>query len=117
MSPPKEKMMAKPAAAATPDDAKLGSLPEWDLTDLYPGMDSPELEADLAAAKDAATALAARYKGKLAGLDGAGLAEAIRAYEALSERLSRIGSYAQLIHAGNVMDNVIGRFYQSIQER
>jgi oligoendopeptidase F len=100
-------------AAATP----LGLLPEWDLTDLYPGMDSPQLEADLKAATDEATALAERYRGKLATLDGAGLAAAIGAYEALDERLSRIMSYAQLVHAGNVMDNAIGRFYQSTQER
>ncbi|MBV8168173.1 MAG: M3 family oligoendopeptidase [Alphaproteobacteria bacterium] len=100
-------------AATTP----LGPLPEWDLTDLYPGMDSPQLEADLATAKAEATALAERYRGKLASLDGAGLAAAIGAYERLDERLSRIMSYAQLVHAGNVMDNAIGRFYQSTQER
>ena len=117
--------MKRPAAlrqAASPADSAagpvdLGALPEWDLGDLYPAMASPELEADLIAAKAEATALAERYKGKLAALDGAGLATAVRAYEALDERLSRIMSYAQLVHAGDVMDNAIGRFYQSTQER
>src|SRR5689334_16378342 len=112
VSPPKEKSMPD-RAAATP----LGPLPEWDLTDLYPGMDSPQLAADLETATAEATALAERYRGKLASLDGAGLAAAIGAYEKLDERLSRIMSYAQLVHAGNVMDNAIGRFYQSTQER
>ena len=27
--------------------AALGDLPEWDLSDLYPGMDSPELTGDI----------------------------------------------------------------------
>src|SRR5271170_7405308 len=90
-SSPKEKTMKRPAVprpAASPADGAagpgdLGALPEWDLGDLYPGMASRELASDLAAAKDEATALAERYKGKLATLDGAGLATAVRAYEAL----------------------------------
>ena len=115
------KRPAAPRPAASPADSAaapvdLGALPEWDLGDLYPGMASPEFEADLVAAKAEATALAARYKGKLAALDGAGMATAVRAYEALDERLSRIMSYAQLVHAGDVMDNAIGRFYQATQE-
>ena len=38
--------MAGPAGAAaeTAKDAS-GALPQWDLRDLYPGRDSPELEA------------------------------------------------------------------------
>src|SRR5271170_4549145 len=124
-SSPKEKTMKRPAVprpAASPADSAaapvdLGALPEWDLGDLYPGMASPEFEADLVAARAEATALAERYKGRLAALDGAGLAEAIRAYEVLDERLSRLMSYAQLVHAGDVTDNAIGRFYQSTQER
>ena len=29
--------------------SKLGALPEWNLDDLYPGMDSPQVARDLAA--------------------------------------------------------------------
>lgn len=36
---------AQPVAAAA--NAALGGLPEWDLTDLYPAPDAPELQADL----------------------------------------------------------------------
>jgi oligoendopeptidase F len=111
------RLAAPPRDSAAGASAALGALPEWDLGDLYPARESPEFEADLAAATAEATALAARYKGKLAALDGAGLAEAVRAYEALDERLSRLMSYAQLVHAGDVMDNAIGRFYQATQER
>jgi oligoendopeptidase F len=108
---------AERAAPSAPPPANLGALPEWDLSDLYPAMDAPQFEADLAAAKEEATALAERYRGQLATLDGARLAEAIRAYERLDERLARAMSYADLLHSSNMMDNAIGRFYQSTQER
>ena len=99
------------------DATALGSLPEWDLDDLYPGRDAPELEADLKGATKDAEAFAKDYEGKLAGLDGAGLAAAIAAYERIEETLGRIMSYAGLVHAGNVSDPEIGQFYQNMQER
>ena len=34
-------------AVENPEGPNLGALPIWDLTDLYAGNDSPELEADL----------------------------------------------------------------------
>ena len=99
------------------DATALGSLPEWDLDDLYPGQDSPELEADLKGAAEDSDAFAKAYEGKLAGLDGAGLAASIAAYERIDETLGRVMSYAGLVHAGNVSDPEIGRFYQTMQER
>ena len=56
----------------------LGTLPVWDLSDLYAGNDSAELKADLEAARKEAKAFEADYKGKLEGLakDG-GLLKAI----------------------------------------
>ena len=36
--------------------ASLGDLPEWRLEDLYPGMDSPELRADVLTGAGSATA-------------------------------------------------------------
>src|SRR5450755_495839 len=80
--------------------AALGVLPEWNLADLYPGRDSPELAADLAASDRDAAAFAARYEGKLAGLSGAALGAAIAEYELLQETIGRIYSYAGLVHAG-----------------
>ena len=99
------------------DANALGSLPEWDLDELYPGQESPELEADLKRATEDADAFAKAHQGKLVGLDGAGLAAAVAAYERIDETLGRIMSYAGLVHAGNVSDPEIGRFYQTMQER
>ncbi|MBP2311976.1 M3 family oligoendopeptidase [Azospirillum soli] len=102
------------AAAEGPD---LGTLPAWDLNDLYPGMESRELKADLDRMESAAKEFHAAYAGKLASLDGAAFAKAIREYERIDEVLSRIMSYAGLIYSGNMVDPAIGKFYQSTQER
>ncbi|MBT5812028.1 MAG: oligoendopeptidase F, partial [Rhodospirillaceae bacterium] len=102
---------------ATPSKTTLGDLPEWDLSDLYSGVDAPELETDLTQSADKAAAFAERYKGNLASLGGAALAGAIREYEAMDEVLSAVMSFSGLLHAGAVSDPEVGKFYQTIQER
>ncbi len=92
-------------------------LPRWDLSDLFPGPDSTELKSALAAAADGAKAFAAAHRGALAGLDGARLGAAVVEYERLQDLIGRIGSYAQLLYAGDMSDPEITRFYQTIQER
>ena len=72
------------------------ALPAWDLADLYPAPDAPQVEADFAAADKRAQAFAAAYAGKLAGLSGTTLAAAIAEYEQIEEVLGRLLSYAQL---------------------
>ena len=105
------------SAVAATDAARLPALPQWDLTDLYPGPESPALAADLAAAEQAAKAFAAAHAGRLSALPGADLASAIAAYERIEEILGRLMSYAQLLFAGDSTDAEIGRFYQTITER
>ena len=104
-------------AAGRTNDTDLGSLPEWDLKDLYPGPDSPELKAALDSARSDAGAFEQRHKGRLAGLDGAALAAAVEAYERIDEVLSRVMSYASLLHAGDMTSPELGRFYQAMQEQ
>ncbi len=103
-------------AASRSSDA-LGTMPEWDLSALYDGPDSPGLEADLKAADAAARAFGERYQGKLAELTGEALGEAVAEYERLNEILHRVLSYAQLLYALNISDSERGRFHQSMQER
>jgi oligoendopeptidase F len=102
----------KAATAAT-----LGPLPEWDLSDLYPGRDSAELKRDLARTEADAGAFRERYEGKLQSLSGAALGAAVATYERLQETLGRIMSYAYLVYAGNMEDAEIGRFFQNMQEK
>jgi oligoendopeptidase F len=92
--------------------ADLGPLPEWNLADLYPGMDSPAFAADLAAIGPDAAAFAAEFKSRLASLarDG-GLLDAIVRYEALDDKLGRIMSYAGLIYADDTSDPIRAKFH------
>ncbi|TAJ28021.1 MULTISPECIES: M3 family oligoendopeptidase [unclassified Bosea (in: a-proteobacteria)] len=100
----------------------LGELPEWNLDDLYPGLDSPAFTGDLEQAFTRAQALAERYRGKLGELaaapDGSALlAEAVKAYEALSDLLGRIGAYAGLVYSGDTTDPQRAKFYGDTQDR
>ncbi len=102
--------------------SKLGALPEWDLSDLYPGLDSPELKWDLENAEARCVAFEADFKGKLAGLAagpaaGEALAGAVKRYEALDDTLGRVMSYASLNYAGNSTDPARAKFYGDMQER
>ena len=106
--------MANSAAAET---TNLGTLPEWDLADLYPGRDSAELARDLGGLAEAAAAFQARYQGRLASLGGAGLGAAVAEYERMQEVIGRITSYAELNRAGNVSDPEIARFAQTMHEK
>ncbi len=58
-------------AAAGPKEAALGALPQWDLSDLYPGPESPALARDLTRLAADADTFRQRYEGKLADLSGA----------------------------------------------
>jgi len=95
----------------------LADLPEWDLSDLYSDRDSEALKRDLVQLASDAEAFRGRYQGHLADLSGAALGAAIETYERLQEQSGRIISYASLVHAGDLADSEIGRFFQTMQER
>ena len=110
-------MATQSTAGVSEKTSELGPLPEWDLSDLYPGRDSPALKRDLESAAAEAVAFAERYRGKLASLSGETLGGAIKDYERQRETLDRVISYASLVYAGDMSDAEIGRFYQMMQER
>jgi oligoendopeptidase F len=107
------------AAAAVSSEAPSvrDALPEWDLSDLYPGRDSPALIDDLSRLASDAEAFRRRWAGRLTELTGAEFGAAVTAYERLQEQGARISSFAELTHAGDLADPEIGRFFQTMQER
>jgi oligoendopeptidase F len=112
----------KPAKAPVASSKLLGALPEWNLGDLYPSYDAPEVKRDLDRADAECVAFEEAYKGKLATLAaapdaGAKLAEAVKRYEALDDLLGRLISFASLFYAGNTNDPVRAKFYGDMQER
>jgi oligoendopeptidase F len=100
----------------------LGALPEWNLADLYAGLDDPAIKGDLDRIDAECLAFEEAFKGKLAELTqspeaGSALAEAVERYEAIDDLIGRIGSYAGLLHAGNTVDPARTKFYGDVQER
>jgi oligoendopeptidase F len=111
---------ASGTAAASSQDEELGDMPEWDLSDLYSDPDSKELKNDIESIDKEAGSFQERYQGALASLAGKGgaeLAESVRGYEAMSDRLGRIGSYAGLLYAADTSDPGRAKFYGDIQEK
>ena len=112
------------ASHATQADAALSApnlpgsdLPAWDLTDLYPAPDAPEVERDLQEAETLSRRFSGRFAGRLAKLSGAELAGAIGEFERIEEFLGRLMSYGQLLFSGDSTDPEIARFYQTLNER
>ena len=112
LAPPAKKAVRNP----------LGPLPEWNLADLYPAMDAPEVKRDLDRGETECIEFEKAYKGRLADIAasadaGRTLGEAVRRYEAIEDVLGRLISYAGLLYAGNTTDPAIAKFYGDMQER
>jgi oligoendopeptidase F len=110
------------SAAKTKTVSKTGKLPEWNLADLYSGIDAPEVASDLQRMDAECVAFETDYKGKLAehtATDDGGkwLGQAVKRYEAIDDLAGRLGSYAGLVHAGDSLDPAISKFYGDISER
>jgi oligoendopeptidase F len=107
-------------AASSSKEDNLGDMPEWDLSDLYSGPDSKELKSDLVSIDKEAASFQERYQGALDTLakeGGAALTSSVRDYEAMSDQLGRIGSYAGLLYAADTSDPDRAKFYGDIQEK
>jgi oligoendopeptidase F len=125
----RSRTMSKNAAARRPAkngparaNAALGILPEWNLDDLYSGLDDPLIKRDLHRADAECVAFEETYKGKLAEIAhapqaGETLAAAVRRYEAIDDLVGRLSSYAGLVHAGDTVDPARTKFFGDVQER
>src|SRR5271166_3333937 len=124
-SNPARKLMPEKRRAVrrnSPSRAPLGALPEWNLADLYLGLEDPQVKRDLDRADAESVAFEQDFKGKLAALAGepqagSALAEAVKRYEGLDDLLGRLISYAGLVHSGNTVDPDRAKFYADVQER
>lgn len=89
-------------------------LPIWDLTDLY--ANKQDALADIEKIAKIADEFCAKYEGKISGLGGDALGEALAEYEAIEEQGQKVGSYAGLIFAGDMLSEENSAFYQNISE-
>jgi oligoendopeptidase F len=100
----------------------LAALPEWNLADLYPAIDAPEVKRDLDRADAECLAFEQTYKGKLTERArdpqaGRELAVAVKRYEAIEDLLGRLISYASLVYSSDTTDPTKAKFYGDVQER
>ena len=111
--------IAAAAGAEAGADTALGPMPEWDLGDLYTGTEAPELARDFKWAAEEARRIANTYQGKLVGLgsDGAALAVAVKAYEALQDVVGRIASFAGLLYYADTSNTARAKFFGDTQSK
>ena len=103
----------------SPDGAsaagEFGDLPDWDLSDLYPATDAPELNRDLAWLKDECSSFASDYEGKLQDIAAPDLLVAITRYEKIQNIAGRIMSFAGLRYYQNTTDADRAKFMSDMQ--
>lgn len=108
-------------SAASSSDTALGTLPCWNLTDLYPAPDSPDLSHDLELSASKAKAFSDKWQGKLedeiSKPNGGSFADAIVEFEQLQELMGRIYSYAGLLYADDTSSPVNAKLYGDVQQK
>ena len=92
-------------------------LPAWDLSDLYKGINDPDINKDLTRYQKMSEKFAADYKGKLASLDASAFAGALKTYEEISVIGDILGEYAYLNMCTQMKNNEAMAFYQNISEK
>ena len=103
--------------ATTSGGKNLGDLPEWNLTDLYPATDSPELARDMAWLESECADFAKTYQGNLGSLDAAGLLDAVQRYEQIDVIAGRIMSFAGLRYYQITTDSDRAKFMADCQDK
>ena len=103
--------------AQEPAKGEFGALPEWDLSDLYPAPDSPELAADTEALGQRVSRFAETYQNRLADLTPAEMLSCIEEYQQIDILAGRIMSYVGLRYYQNTTDPVRAKQMGDLQGR
>jgi oligoendopeptidase F len=89
----------------------------WDLDPLVDGEGPEGADRMLAEADERAAAFAEAHAGKVAGLDGPGLAAAMAELQAIAELVARAGNYAHLRFAVDTIDPANGALVARVSEK
>ena len=97
------------------------NLPNWDLGDLYQGIDSEQFAEDCGRVAQSSSSFETTWKGKLGAEaekpGGGGLAGVIQQFEALDELVGRIMSFAGLSYYADTSDPALAKFFGDAQEK
>ena len=92
-------------------------LPQWDLSDLFPGPESSELAQSLESLERQASAFVKRYAGRIAGLSAAELLACVRDLEQIQTLIARINAFARLRYSIDTLDPQRGKFASDIKQK
>ena len=92
-------------------------MPAWDLSDLYKGIDDPQIKKDLETYRKSAVKFAKTYKGRLNKLSADEFYAAIKDIEKRSKLAGRLGGFAYLNMVTQMKNTAAVAFYQSIEEK
>jgi len=88
----------------------------WDLSIFYASVSDPAIQRDIDRVVADADAFASRYKGRIAQLSAAELAEALKSLEAIHDLGGRIGTFASLTFSADTATPENGALLQKITE-
>ena len=108
--------MTTETVAQPPQDTELEQA-RWDLEPLVDGGGPDAVIALLDEAKKRADAFAAEHRGKVAEVDSAGLAAAMRELAEIGDMTGRAASYASLAFSVETQNPERGALLQQVQER
>ncbi len=98
-------------------NSQLGTAAvNWNLNDLYPGINDPAIATDMENCQRVAASLKERYQNKVKTLSAEELSVLIRALEKLESRLGRLATFAYLNFATQTKNAEAGAFLQKIRE-
>ncbi|MBN2733213.1 MAG: M3 family oligoendopeptidase [Balneolaceae bacterium] len=89
---------------------------QWNLSDLYDGVNDNQLKADKKRVREKANAFADKYKGRIADLDAEQLAEAFNKYEDILDLIGKIGSFSHLLWSTDTNNPAFGKLMQEANE-
>ena len=95
---------------------KTNNLPAWDLSNLYKGINDPNIKKDLAAYKKNALTLNKKYKGKLDKLSADEFLNALKLLEQNAVLGGRLGGFAYLNMSTQMKNPEAMIFYQNMSE-
>ena len=89
---------------------------QWDLSDLYNGIDDPALAGDKEKVQQKAEQFAEKYRGDIAHHDASGMKEALFDYEEIIDLIGKIGSYSHLLWSTDTNKPEFGKLMQEANE-
>ena len=105
------------AANETGAAPEFGDLPVWNLDDLYPSQDGPEISTDLDRLAEECAKFARDFEGKLGKLNAGAMLACIQRYENIQTTAGRIMSFAGLRYYQNTSDADRAKFMSDMQGR